>query len=66
MKLEYSNYFDKSEYGQPYGSGLEETYGYLRWLDLFLDSYLLSGNENAHEQAQDRGKPCFFHVIKTS
>ena len=53
MKLEYSNYFDRSEYGLPYDSGLEETYGYLRWLDLFLDSYLLSGNENAQETAAD-------------
>ena len=46
MRPEYNNYFDNSEYGLAYHSGLEETCDYLGWLDLFLDGYAaISGGE---------------------
>lgn len=49
MMLEFEQYYDRSMYQMPYDSGLEETYDYLTWVDMFLDVYALPDNSTDQE-----------------
>ena len=47
MNLEFERYFDMDLHSVPYASGLEETYDYIGWLEMFLDMYTLTFEQDA-------------------
>lgn len=57
MLLDFEQYYDGSIHQLPYDSGLEETYDYLTWIDMFLDIYARSDEQL--EEESDAGKKAF-------
>ena len=54
MLLDLEQYYDGSIHQLPYDSGLEETYDYLTWIDMFLDIYARSDEQLKEESNAEK------------